>query len=84
MSGAYVINLDPTTGSIWWRNKQRRGRPTDYVAEARERDSVAQNAVEKVWKEWTLGDVRAVCLLVHHGFVIGPVVLEGPVGGDVV
>lgn len=81
ITGEYVLSLDPTTGSVWFRHKQRKGRPADYIEEARNRGLVRS---QKVHKTWTVTEVDAVCALLHMKWVDGPFVLEGKVGVDVV
>ncbi len=82
MSGNYAIGLDPATGSVWWRNKQRRGRPAQFVEDARAWGFVAKAKAAAVWKGWDGTDLAAVCLLMHKSFITGPIVLDGVVGGE--
>lgn len=89
ITGEYMIAPDPSGTSVWFRNKQRRGRPSDLTAEARQRGAGTGAGPSTVmppttWQNWTEDEVRAVCLLINANRVTGPFVLRGEVSPELV
>lgn len=89
LSGQYSIAMDPTTGSVWWRSRLRKQRPTQYTAEMRARTGgsmpylpATANIPPPMWKDWSPEEVASVCVLLDKQRVTGPYTLEGKVDGD--
>jgi hypothetical protein len=69
-------------GSVWFRNRLRRGRPLSLV-DANEKGAIHPGpnglALVSHWRGWTLAHVEAAAVLIHHGWATGHVQLEGEV-----
>lgn len=79
ISGEYTIGADPSGTSVWFRNKQRKGRPAHFIAEARERGAIGSSVPPPAWETWTETEVTALSLLIHNQRITGPFVLKGQV-----
>jgi hypothetical protein len=80
ISGQFAIAY-ASDGTVWFRNKGKKGRPTHLIQEAREK---AQSLVLPVneWSSWTPNEIEAVCLLIHTGKLSGPIILAGVVSPE--
>lgn len=82
IQGKHTISLDPSSGLVWFRAKQRRGRPTEFVTEATTHTSALADSTPRRWSDWSVEEVRALCLLLHTKKLTGPFVLRGKVTPD--
>ncbi len=65
---------------VWFKNRGRKGRPsalTKGAVEAEERKT-AVALVAGAWENWDEGQIEAVCRLLHHERLQGPVLIAGP------
>lgn len=80
MVGRFAVSMDSTTGSVWWRNKAKRGRPNLSTQEIRSAGYAIDADVTRIpWKDPTKEEIHAVCILLVGGRVTGPIILEGSV-----
>lgn len=79
ITGEFVITLDPNGYEIWFRNKQRKGRPAEYKQDRpRAVNTTPTGATTNPkWSDWSIEELRAVALLIHHARVEGPFILSG-------
>jgi len=77
ISGEFTIGADPSGTSVWFRNKQRKGRPAHFVGEARERGAICAPVLSPAWESYTIDEVTALCLLLPYQRITGPFVLRG-------
>jgi hypothetical protein len=79
--GQFAVAYDTSDGSVWFRNRGRKGRPLVFANDAR---ALAAGSVltSGVWSAWDVDQVRAAVLLIHHARLVGPVVLDGEVPAD--
>lgn len=81
IAGTYAVGFDPAgSGSVWFRARGRKGRPSALVTENREAGYLGQATPDRTaWKNTTYDEQKAVCVLIHHGRMEGPVVVEGEI-----
>lgn len=90
ITGSFTVAYG-TEGSVWFRNKQLRGRPTGLTQQGRAAGLIPQKnndsafpseTLKLVWSSWTIDDLRALCQLITTGIAVGPVVLKGSLPAD--
>lgn len=76
--GQFSVAFD-TDGSVWFRNRGRKGRPLVFAGEAAKPSTVPEpvEAAHLSWSEWEPDDVRALCRLLHTRKFPGTVILTG-------
>lgn len=78
LSGKYIWSIDPGGEKIWFREKQKRGRPLEYAAEAHTRQAAQAGAsISSVWTNLQVGEIDSLALLIHNQRITGPVYVEG-------
>lgn len=77
IQGKYTISLDPSSGLVWFRAKQRKGRPTEFITEATVSALSAASPVR--WQDHTAEELRALCLLLSNKKLNGPIIISGQV-----
>lgn len=75
--GTFSVAMD-ADGSVWFRNRGRKGRPLTFAGEAPAETSVTPDA-PVVWSEWEADDIRALCRLLHSRKFPGTVIAKGVV-----
>ncbi len=63
-------------GSVWFKERGRRGRPLDMVDEARKHNHPAAAPVVQSWRTPSDDEVRALALLIDGGRLVGPFLLH--------
>lgn len=81
--GQFAVAYDQD-GSVWFRNRGRRGRPVEFAREAKAVDAGAQSPVRGVWDNWSNEEVHAAALLLSHQRIVGPVIFTGEVPAEVI
>ncbi len=74
IQGKHTLSLDSATGCVWFRQKQRRGRPIEFAVEA---TSHGTGNKPITWDTYTREDLVAVCHLINAKRLSGPIVLRG-------
>lgn len=78
MSGAHVLAYD-ADGTVWFRARGRRGRPLEQVAPAPSGASPAPP-----WAHPSDDELRALCLLLSCGRLVGPFTLSTQVPAETI
>jgi hypothetical protein len=77
MFGTFSVAFD-SDGSVWFRNRGRRGRPLVFAGERVDPSLPTTASASPTWPDgWTIEEVEAVCRLIHHARVNGPITLTG-------
>ena len=82
ITGKYTISLDNSSGKVWFRQKQSRGRPSELISESRTHTSNVP-AVQR-WDSHTPDELQAACLLITSRKLSGPIVIAGEVPSDLI
>jgi hypothetical protein len=80
ISGEFAIGFD-ADGAVWFRNRGKKGRPTHLTEEAKERkiQALVGAHIKTEWDAASTDEVKALCVLLHGGKVIGPILMNGPI-----
>lgn len=73
----HTISYDNATGLVWFRQKQRRGRPQELVVDAVSHLAQSSSPVDRVWQTWTDEELTAACVLLNSKKAVGPIILKG-------
>ena len=84
IAGTFAVAFDPAgSGSVWFRARGIKGRPSALVQEQRSAGRLGQAVPDRSeWKNVTVGEVRSVCILIHHGRMEGPIIIDGTIEPD--
>lgn len=81
MSGKFCIWIEPKTGVVWFKGKEKHQRPSHLIGEARQR---AKDHAEEVLrsgpvlqKDLTANELEAFCLLLSGKRIEGPIRVLG-------
>ena len=77
IAGQYAVAYAPD-GSVWFRQKGKRGRPSQLVQENRAITGAAQ-AATPVWSDVLAIELAAVALLISRSRLTGPFLVSGQV-----
>ena len=78
--GQFAVSYDPD-GSVWFRNRARRGRPLTFTGDVGKAVAISPHA-QQIWTGWTDEQVNAAIVLLHHGRLTGPIIFPGRILGD--
>lgn len=82
ITGEYAIAY-ASDGTVWWKARGKRGRPSDLTPEARARAERLQglgtvDTVQREWSKVTEEELRALAVLLHGQRLTGTFVLDFP------
>ncbi len=80
IAGKYVVAHEKD-GSVWFRGKERQGRPTHLTPEAKERALAREETTPiapsfALWEGGDLEQLTALCVLIHHQRITAPVHMD--------
>lgn len=78
--GAFSVAMS-ADGSVWFRNRGRKGRPLTFAKEAGPTNS-APASVGEMWGTATDAEISAACVLLHHTRISGPIIINGTVSQE--
>ena len=81
--GKFAVAADKD-GSVWFRNRARRGRPLTFTAEAKALEAGAIVTQSPTWDTCTIDELRALCTLLNSAKLVGPIVIRTRFPDDVV
>lgn len=78
IAGQYTITLQAGTSIVWFKHRGHKGRPTNFITEGRAHPTGGQAAPSSVvpWRDATLAEIEALCLLINHGRLEGPFIVH--------
>lgn len=76
--GQFAVAYDHD-GSVWFRNRGRRGRPIGFAKEAHAQDAGGMSLPTSKWEGWDEDQVKAAVILIHHQRLVGPIIFAGEV-----
>lgn len=83
LAGITAVAYD--SDGVWFRAKGRKGRPTDMIDVARAQGVSAGADVNRApWANVSSPEIHAVCVLIHHSRLTGPIIIPGKVDPELV
>lgn len=77
IAGKFSITIQPGTSILWFKHKGHQGRPMELKVDANVRAADGSASASFVpWKDATLEEIEALCLLITHNRLVGPYIVE--------